>query len=151
LRTVGEVREKMQKRGYSPEVIDKIITQLVEQKYLNDERYAQVFLENLKTYKNLGYYGIKKKFLMKKLPAGLISKVLDEGLSLAEELKIAERFLKKEGMEVKTSDDDDGQTEGPRYNTFDEEKSKEKQKLFAKLKSRGFRGEVIAKLSTNHE
>jgi regulatory protein len=144
LRTVGEVREKMEKRGYTSEVIDKIIGQLLDQKYLDDERYARVFLDNLKQYKNLGYFGIKKKFLMKKLPAELISKVLNEGLSAEDELKIAERFLKKEGVVVRLSAGDSA-TENF-YNTFDEEKSKQKQKITAKLKSRGFRGGVIAKL-----
>ena len=164
LRTTGEIREKMAGRGYTSAVIENVLGLLRENKYLDDERYAQVFLENLKVYKNLGYYGIKKKFMMKKLPPELISKVLDEGLSLDEELKIAKRFLKKElphgvilspsvprsGIPLRgTSEDeeslnaDDGENS---YNTFDEEKSKQKQKLSAKLKSRGFRGEVIARL-----
>jgi SOS response regulatory protein OraA/RecX len=111
---------------------------------LDDERYAQVFLENLKVYKNLGYYGIKKKLMMKKLPIEVITKILDEGLSIQDELKIAKRFLKKEGIVAKASGDEESSENS--YNTFDEEKSKQKQKLSAKLKSRGFRGDVIAKL-----
>lgn len=98
LRTAGEIREKMQRRGYSSAVIEKTIDQLHDQKYLDDERYAVVFLDNLKQYKNLGYYGIKKKFMLKKLPMSLIEKVLDEGLSKEEELKIAKRFLKKKEL-----------------------------------------------------
>lgn len=81
---------------------------------------------------------------MKKLPSVLIEKVLAEGLSPEDELKIAKRFLKKEGVAVKSSDDEE--TSDITYNTFNEAQSKQKQKLFAKLKSRGFRGEVIAKL-----
>jgi SOS response regulatory protein OraA/RecX len=144
LRTVGEIREKMLGRGYTAEVIENTMDQLHQQHYLDDERYATVFLDNLKQYKNLGYYGIKKKFMAKKLPADIISKVLDEGLSVDDELKIAKRFLKKEGVAIKPSADD-GNSENS-YNTFDEEKSKLKQKISAKLKSRGFRGDVIAKL-----
>jgi SOS response regulatory protein OraA/RecX len=153
LRTVGEVREKMIGRGYTSAIIEKVLKQLISQKYLDDERYAQVFLENLKTYKNLGYYGIKKKFKLKKLPTELVSKVLDEGLSLEDELKIARRFLSHHSPGVilrpsaseaeESFNADDGENS---YNTFDEQKSKQKQKLSAKLKSRGFRGEVIAKL-----
>ncbi len=145
LRTAGEIREKMQRRGYSSAVIEKTIDQLHDQKYLDDERYAVVFLDNLKQYKNLGYYGIKKKFMLKKLPMSLIEKVLDEGLSKEEELKIAKRFLKKEGVAVKSSSADE-ETSAVTYSTFDEAQSKQKQKIFAKLKSRGFRGEVIAKM-----
>lgn len=143
LRTVGEVKEKMEKRGYSPDIIEKTINQLIDQKYLNDERYAEVYLGNLKQYKNLGYYGIKRKFMAKKLPADIMEKILTEGLSFDDELKIAKRFLKKEGVEAKISD---GENSDNTYSTFNSEQSKEKQKLSAKLKSRGFRGEVIAKL-----
>ena len=62
LRTVGEIREKMEKRGYPPAIIESVLEQLHEQKYLDDERYAEVFLDNLKQYKNLGYFGIKRNF-----------------------------------------------------------------------------------------
>ena len=140
----------MEKRGYASAIIEQVINQLLANKYLDDERYAQVFLENLKQYKNLGYYGIKKKFMVKKLPAELINRVLDEGLSLEDELKIAKRFLSHSSPPIlggvrggNSSDDVDGNVQ---YNIFDEELSKQKQKLSAKLKSRGFRSEVIAKL-----
>lgn len=145
LRTVGEIREKMQKRGYSSTVIENVIGQLLEQKYLNDERYAEVFLDNLKKYKTFGFYGIKKKLMEKKLPSSIIEGILSEGFTLEEELKIAKRFLKKEGVAVKSSADDMNTSDNT-YNTYDEEKSKQKQKLFAKLKSRGFRSAVISQL-----
>ena len=60
---------------------------------------------------------------------------------LQEEEKIARRFLKKEGVEVKQKSAD----EEVQYRTFDEASSKAKQKTANRLKSRGFRGEVIAK------
>lgn len=144
LRTVGEIREKMEKRGYTSAVIGNVLDQLHSQKYLDDERYAEVFLDNLKQYKNLGYFGIKRKFMAKKLPPELISKILDEGLPLEDELKIAKRFLKKEGVEVKSSATDDEMDVS--YSTYDEAQGKQKQKIIAKLKSRGFRGETIARL-----
>jgi regulatory protein len=145
LRTVGEVNEKMEKRGYASDIIAHTIAQLVDQKYLNDERYAEVYLDNLKQYKNLGYYGIKRKFMAKKLPSEIIEKVLSEGLPLEDELKIAKRLLKKEGVVAKQSADDPESSDNS-YSTYNSEQSKDKQKLSAKLKSRGFRGEVIAKL-----
>jgi len=144
LRTVGEIREKMIGRGYSSAVIENILDQLHQQKYLDDERYAEVYLENLKQYKNLGYYGIKKKFMLKKLPADIIGKILDEGLSVEEELKIAKRLLKKEGAAVSSSDDTEASDNT--YNIYNEEQGKQKQKLAQKLKARGFRGDVVAKL-----
>jgi regulatory protein len=144
LRTVGEIRQKMEGRGYTSAVIENVLEQLHDQKYLDDERYAEVYLDNLKQYKNLGYYGIKKKFMLKKLSADVIEKTLQDGLSKEEELKIARRMLKKEGVAVKSLSDEE--TSAISYNTYDEGQSKQKQKIVAKLKSRGFRGDVIAKL-----
>jgi len=142
LRTVGEVLKKMQDRGYSEKIIEETIEQLKNQRYLNDERYAEIFLENLKAYRNLGFYGVKKKFMEKKLPPALIEAVLRDGYSIKDEIFIAKRLMKKEGFEAKAKPDD----EENQYRTFDEAGSKEKQKIINRLKSRGFRGEVIAKV-----
>jgi regulatory protein len=143
-RTIGEVLKKMQDRGYNQEVIERVIEQLKQQRFLDDQRYAEIFLENLKLYRNFGYYGIKKKMLERKLPAELMEKVLEEGLPPAEELKIAQRLLKKEGFAVKSQTDESG---GLSYSTFGNvAQNKEKAKMANRLKSRGFRGEVIAKL-----
>ena len=142
LRTIGEVLKKMQGRGYSEKVIEEVIERLKAQKYLDDQRYAEIYLENLKMYKNFGFYGIKKKFMEKKLPPNVIERTLTEGLPPEEEEKIARRFLKKEGFEIKAK----LVNEEVQYRTFDEESGKAKQKTADRLKSRGFRGEVIAKL-----
>lgn len=145
LRTVGEVLKKMQGRGYTEAIIENTLLKLKEQKYLNDDRYAEIYLENLKMYKNFGFYGIKKKFMERSLPLTLIEKVLEEGLPVSEEIKIAQRLLKKEGFAVKAVELDDEVT----YTTYtdrDSEENKEKAKLRNRLKSRGFRGEVISKV-----
>jgi regulatory protein len=142
LRTIGEVLKKMSDRGFTQPVIEKTINQLKQQRYLDDQRYAEIYLENLKTYRNFGFYGIKKKLLDKKLPSALVEKLLAENLLIKDEQKIAERLLKKEGFEVKEKSVD----EEVHYRTFDEEASKEKTKLSNRLRARGFRGEVIARL-----
>jgi len=143
LRTIGEVIKKMQQRGYNESVIEKTIERLKEQKYLDDKRYAEIFLENLKAYKHFGYYGIKKKFMEKKVPAKLIDSTLEEGLLISDELKIAKRLLKKEGFEIKNGQAD----EEVQYRTYqDEGQNKEKVRMANRLKSRGFRSEVISRL-----
>ena len=121
LRTEGELSEKMRLKKYNAEAIESVTKQLKENKYIDDQRYAEVYLENLKKYKNFGYYGIKKKLIEKRLPSNIIESVLSEGLSEEDETKIAEKFLKKQ-------------------------KETDKQKLAQKLSARGFRGKGIAKL-----
>lgn len=121
LRTEGELREKMRIKNYELGITDKVIAELRENSYLNDQKYAEVYLDNLKKYKNFGFYGIKKKLMEKRLPAQIIERVLMEGLSADEETRIARRFLAKN-------------------------KGGDKSKTAQRLKSRGFRADVIMML-----
>ena len=161
LRTIGEVLSKMQSRGYGEVIIADVVERLKDQHYLDDQRYAEIFLENLKAYKNLGYYGIKKKFMEKKLPAQIIESVLADGYSVVDEIKVAKRFLNKlnsSGVILRSASDEESLNSEKgsftavqddadmQYQTFNEDASKEKQKLASRLKSRGFRGDVIARL-----
>jgi regulatory protein len=118
LRTEGELREKLRIKNYELGIIDTVIERLKGNHYLNDENYAQVYLDNLKKYKTFGYYGIKKKLMEKRLPSEIIESVLSEGLGEEEEIKIAQRLIKKLG-------------------------ATEKQKVATRLKAKGFRGSVI--------
>lgn len=127
LRTKGEMREKMQQRGYSEAVIAQEIENLNKLNYLDDERFAEILIDNLKKYKNHGYYQIKKKLMIKRLSAQTIEKALDENLSIEDELKIGKRFLKKES-------------------SLNIDSFKAKQKVVQRLKTRGFRNEVVMKL-----
>jgi regulatory protein len=123
LRTEGEIKSKLQIKNFKFQIIEQVILRLKENKYLDDQRYAEVYLDNLKKYKTFGYYGIKKKLMEKRLPSAIIESVLNKALSEEEEKKIAKRFVKKfelENMEYK-----------------------EKQKLAQKMKSKGFRMGVI--------
>ena len=160
-RTIGEVLSKMQSRGYGEVIIADVVERLKDQHYLDDQRYAEIFLENLKAYKNLGYYGIKKKFMEKKLPAQIIESVLADGYSVVDEIKVAKRFLNKlnsSGVILRSASDEESLNSEKgsftavqddadmQYQTFNEDASKQKQKLANRLKSRGFRGDVIARL-----
>lgn len=139
LRTEGEIKAKLKIKYQNEKIIEEVIEELKGLKYLDDERYAQVFLENLKKYKNFGYFGIKKKFIEKKLPPQLIEKILCEGLSEEEELVIAKRFLKKtrallDFSKIKTL-----------THSTDESVSGVRARLAKKLASKGFRASVISK------
>ncbi len=166
LRTSGELEYKMQEKGYANETIHKVLEELAASRYVDDKSFAAVYLENLKKYKTFGFYGIKKKLMEKRLPQNLIEHVLNEGLSEEEELKIAERFIKKTfsfGLIPSTSKESHGQPEteillpinrdqddaGDKFSQDAESVKKKyeiKQKIAQKLRARGFRGGVIAKL-----
>src|SRR3989338_6815139 len=98
LRTEGELREKMRSKKYESGVVDEVIKRLKDLHYIDDQRFAEVYLENLKKYKSWGFYGIKKKLMEKRFPMPLIESVLSEGFSEEEELEVAKKFLKKQSQ-----------------------------------------------------
>lgn len=121
LHTVGELSQKLKAKRFSERAILQVLRKLEELDFLNDERYAQIYVENLKRYKNFGYYGIKAKLMQRKIPSDIIARVLEEFLTEEEELEQAERFLAKLKRQQRDS-----------Y-----------EKLARSLSSKGFRSEVI--------
>ena len=121
LRTEGEIRHKMQERGYNQKVIDEVISQLTEERLIDDIRYAEIFVDNCKKYKSYGFYMLKKKLLERRLASVLIERALSDFFSLEDELVVAKRLVEKIG------------------------KGLEKQKLGQRLQARGFRLDTIKK------
>jgi regulatory protein len=131
MRTVGEVEEKMKRRGYTETVIKEVLGKLLEQKYLNDEEYAEVYLRNFKEYQTYGLFMIKKKMKEKKLPDRLVESILENELSEDDEYQIAKRYTEK-----KIS-----------LHELRALPYEEKQKFMQRLLSRGFRFGVVTKLA----
>ncbi len=131
MRTESEMRRKMIVRGYQENVVEDVIKKLYEEKLLDDRHYAEVYINNLKEYRTLGYYGIKKKLMEKQLPKNDIEELLEQEVTPEEELKSGKKLIRKElGPDYKKSKLDQAT----------------KQKLARKLQARGFRMDTIAKL-----
>lgn len=138
LRTVGEMRKKMQDRGYIPKIIDTIILRLFSEKLLDDESYAEIYIENMKLYKQYGQFMMKKKLMEKLLPKDIIENKLNDLVTVPEEQKIALRYV---ATLVMSRAERNGLL--PSRSELAEKIKKlpyeEKQKIMRKLLSRGFR------------
>lgn len=143
LRTEGELRAKLLAKKYDESTASSVLQELKASGFLDDERYAEIYADNLKKYKLFGYYGIKKKLMEKKLPQNIISRVLEEALPVEEEIKIAKRFLSK--PDVIASAVKQSKLRKDRRGPLGLAMAK-KQKLAQRLKSRGFRTEIIVRL-----
>jgi regulatory protein len=100
-------------------LIEQVIANLLEQKYLNDSDFARMFAQNLVKYKTFGYYGIMAKLKQRGIANNLAQEVLDEELDLETEKKIAQKAIGKSSK-------------------------KEPMKLAQMLQSKGFRSQVIS-------
>lgn len=130
MRTVNEVKEKMQRRGYVSTVINEVINNLLQEKYLNDENYAEVFINSMKSYKTWGRFMMKKKLMEKKLDSALIEEKLEELVTPQDEKEIAKRYLERQFKDVNMA--------ALEYD--------EKQKVMRRLLRRGFGMDTVTKL-----
>lgn len=132
MRTEGEIVFKMKVRGYTPEVIAQVRKQLLADKYINDNEYAEVYLRNFKDYQTYGLYMIKKKMMLRRLPMELIETKLAELLTEEDELLIAKRYAEKKMGDLKE---------------IKKLPYEERQKFMQKMLARGFRVNVVMKLA----
>ena len=109
-------------RKFSREEIKETINRLIEEKLLDNSQFAQMFLDNLIKYKNFGFYMLKAKLMQRGVAGSEAESLLKETLSFEQELETAQRFAERnQGVD--------------------------KLKLAQKLSSRGFRSEVIRRVS----
>ncbi len=117
--TVGLLKQKLERKGYPEADIKTVLKELKDLKFIDDSQYSESYFENLKKYRNFGFYGIKKKLMDKKVEKQYIDTLL-KSLSIKEELEIAKRLINKS-------------------------KNKTYEQKARMLRSRGFRGDVVGK------
>src|SRR5438067_1557035 len=95
-RSEKEIRDYLVKKTVSTVVIERIIARLYEYKYLNDEEFARMWINNRTSYKPRSTFFIKMELKKKGIPSEIIEKILhnleiDRDFQLA--LKLGERRL----------------------------------------------------------
>lgn len=97
-RTIGELRDKMTRKGIEPAEIEKTIQFLIDKDFLNDERFVSNFIRNKQEFGTSGKYKIKYKLIQLKVDPQLIADKLAE-LNPEEEkaraLVLAQNWLQK--------------------------------------------------------
>ncbi len=119
IHTAFELRIKLKRKKFESGDIEDALQRLIELKYINDEDFARVFVQNLIKYKTFGYYGIKNKLRQRGIEDRVTNEILEEELDIEAEMKIAIRAVRKSSK-------------------------KEKIKLMQMLARKGFRSQVIS-------
>ncbi len=126
IRTISEIKKRLRKAKLQDEVIEKVVLHLQELKLVDDEAFArQLVAEKIKN-KPSGKRMLEKKLyemgIPKQVSEPVINELLDEETEKALALKIYEKLIPKlQGL---------GKPEA-------------RQKIFAKLASRGFNFDII--------
>jgi regulatory protein len=114
----SELSRKLLQRGFATDEIEEVIRKLQEENLIDNDQFAQMYLDELLRNKTFGFYGYKSKLMQRGIASNEAEKILKENLSFETELEIARKFLNK------SSD-------------------LPKQKIVQRLSARGFRSDVI--------
>lgn len=95
-RTEGEIREKMGRKEYEPEEIEKAVDFLKDKDFINDERFVKGYVENKQSFGTTGKYKIRQKLMLLHLDSGLIEENLAEinpETEYDQAIKLAKNYL----------------------------------------------------------
>ncbi len=76
-----DIRQKLFQWGVTAEVHDEIINQLIDEKFLSDERFVRYFIRDKFRFNKWGKIKIEYLLKQKRLPAALISQAMSEEIS----------------------------------------------------------------------
>jgi regulatory protein len=128
-RSEREMRERLQKKGYSEPVVDAVIEKLREAGFLDDRRLAENLRRVASEQKQLGTHGVKAFLQQRGIGRDVIESVPDN----TDELVVAERLVEKKLGRMSALDD-----------------STIKKRLWGLLSRRGFSAGTIRAVLASH-
>jgi regulatory protein len=94
-RTIKEMRARLKKKDFSAEVIEKVIADLLEKDYLNEQRFAEMWIRSRKNHHPRGRKLIYKELKDKGVASKIINSALNEHLSREKEFEMASYLMNK--------------------------------------------------------
>jgi len=131
-RSESEIRRRLKDKKYGEDLIEDVMEELRRWEYLDDEKFAESYINDRINFRPAGKFLIKMELKAKGLGEKIIDSKLSEIISDEKELEMAERLIKKriDGLDPKDS-------------------QKDRIKLMNYLKARGFSGAVISQAMKN--
>ncbi len=126
-----EVKQKLKELGADENETEKVIASLQEDDYMNDGRFAKLFVSGKFRIKRWGKNKLRAELRMKKMPDSYIYNALD-AIDEDEYLKTIEHLVAKKSKEVKGKNAQD-----------------KTRKIVMYLLSKGFESELIWKALKN--
>ena len=95
-RTVAEMRARLNEKEWAEEqVVEQVITRLMELGYLNDEQYAASFAGSRLTARPLGRTRLRRDMQKKKLPPEVVENALDDAYTERDEEGLIDHAIDK--------------------------------------------------------
>ena len=89
--SVFEVKAKLRRKGFNPQQIDRVVSQLKTQGLLDDRTFAVIFTDSTLRAKSVGPRWLKAKLRQKGIAATLVDEVISAKFPPGAEEKLARR------------------------------------------------------------
>lgn len=99
-----EMRDKMRRWELDDTMQDRIITRLVKERYIDDERYARAFVKDKIRYNKWGRRKVQQALWQKHIDTDVQLRVLDE-IDKKEYLDVLRPLLKQKRKSIKAASD----------------------------------------------
>ena len=95
-RSIAEIQQNLSKKGYDETVIEQIINRLVELDFLNDETFAQYWVEQRDTFKPRSHMALRQELQQK----GISRSIIDQALTASDETAAARIAAEKKARQL---------------------------------------------------
>lgn len=95
-RSVSEIQQRLQKKGYDAAVIEQVITQLTDLDFLNDASFAQYWVEQRDTFNPRSHIALRQELQQK----GIARSIIDEALTASDEPAAARAAAEKKARQL---------------------------------------------------
>ena len=99
-----EMRDKMKRWEIDKTVQDRVLQRLIEERYIDDERYARAFVKDKIRYNKWGRRKVQQALWMKHIDLDIQQRVLDE-IEEKEYLDVLRPLLKQKRKSIKADSD----------------------------------------------
>ncbi len=95
LRSEWELRDYLHRKDCPPEIADKILNKLSINGYVNDEQFAQRWVENRRLLKATSRRRLSQELRQKRIPTDVIDRVLAEDKEDTDEREVLRQLVEK--------------------------------------------------------
>ena len=99
-----EMRDKMKRWEIDTTVQDRVLQRLIEERYIDNERYARAFVKDKIRYNKWGRRKVQQALWMKRIDQDIQQRVLDE-IEEKEYLDVLRPLLKQKRKSIKADSD----------------------------------------------
>lgn len=129
MHTVREIRTGLKKRGFQDSVIEEVLEQLVDLKYLDDAQFAQAWIQGRSAVRLHGRLRLTRDLKQKGVAGKIIREVMEQCLTMDDELANARKAAEKKLRLLNST----GKNMG----------SKAREALYRHLSSKGFTADIV--------